>query len=123
MKLNDKRRKSLTAKRTIKIFIESLCSLMMEKPFEKVTVSDICEVAMIPRATFYNYFEDKYVLLETYCQEFVRRPGLTPPEGNSSDFTVRALSKILAVVDEEHEFLQRIAELNAHGIVFQQMKI
>lgn len=123
MKLNDKRRKSLTAKRTIKIFIESLCSLMMEKPFEKVTVSDICEVAMIPRATFYNYFEDKYDLLETYCQEFVRRPGLTPPDGNSSDFTVSALSKILAVVDEEHEFLQRIAELNAHGIVFQQMKI
>ncbi|MBQ1608854.1 MAG: TetR family transcriptional regulator, partial [Lachnospiraceae bacterium] len=72
MKLNDKRRKSLTAKRTIKIFIESLCSLMMEKPFEKVTVSDICEVAMIPRATFYNYFEDKYDLLETYCQEFVK---------------------------------------------------
>ncbi|MBQ2503893.1 MAG: hypothetical protein II528_06180, partial [Lachnospiraceae bacterium] len=65
----------------------------------------------------------KYDLLETYCQEFVKKPGLTPPQGNSRDFSVQALSKILAVVDEEHEFLQRIVELNAHGIVFQQMKI
>ena len=123
MKLNDKRRKSLTAKRTIKIFIDSLCGLMMEKPFEKITVSDICEQAMIPRATFYNYFEDKYDLLDTYCQEFVKKPGIEPPQAVSKDFTMDAMSKILNVVDAEHVFLQRVVELNEHGIVFQQMKI
>lgn len=122
MKLNDKRRKSLTAKRTIKIFCDSLCKLMMEKSFEKVTVSDICEEAMIPRATFYNYFEDKYDLLDTYCQEVVRRPGLTPPSEDDPEFNVHALAKILALVEEEQVFLKRIAELNEHGIVFQQMK-
>ncbi len=123
MKLDDKRRKSITAKRTIKIFIESLCELMMEKPFEKITVSDICEVAMIPRATFYNYYEDKYDLLDTYCEEFVRRPGLEPPTADHKDYSIFALSKILQLVDDEHEFLQRIVELNAHGIVFQQMRV
>ena len=123
MKLDDKRRKSITAKRTIKIFIESLCQLMMDKPFEKITVSDICDVAMIPRATFYNYFEDKYDLLDTYCEEFVKRPGLEPPTTGQKDYTIFALSKILQLVDDEHEFLQRIVELNEHGIVFQQLRL
>ncbi|MCR5640913.1 MAG: TetR/AcrR family transcriptional regulator [Lachnospiraceae bacterium] len=122
MKLTEKRKKSLTAKRTIKIFMESLCGLMMEKPFDKVTVSDICETSMIPRATFYNYFEDKYDLLNTYCEEFVKRPSRVVLAEEPSDFSCRSLQKILMVVDEEHEFLQRIAQLNEHGVVFQQMK-
>ena len=29
-------------------------------------VSEICEISNYPRATFYNYFEDKYDLLN-YC--------------------------------------------------------
>ena len=57
-----------------------------------------------------------------YCRRFIGRDSYSSSY-SSRDFSVQALSKILAVVDEEHEFLQRIVELNAHGIVFQQMKI
>jgi len=38
--------------------------LLKDKPFEKVTVSDICEKAMINRMTFYKHFQDKYDLIE-----------------------------------------------------------
>ena len=41
-------------------------SLLAEKPFEKITVGELCENAQYPRATFYNYFDDKYDLLN-YC--------------------------------------------------------
>lgn len=44
--------------------------LMSEKPFEKITVVDICERAMVHRATFYAHFADKYELLKFVLQTF-----------------------------------------------------
>lgn len=37
--------------------------LLTEKSFDGITVNEICERAGYPRATFYNYFNDKYDLL------------------------------------------------------------
>ncbi|MDO5292733.1 MAG: TetR/AcrR family transcriptional regulator [bacterium] len=41
-------------------------SILETKEFEKVTVGEICEACNYPRATFYNYFDDSYDLLN-YC--------------------------------------------------------
>ena len=38
--------------------------MMTEMPFEKITVKEICERAIISRITFYNYYGDKFALLE-----------------------------------------------------------
>ena len=37
---------------------ESLELLMQEKPFDKITIKQICDRAGVIRATFYNHFED-----------------------------------------------------------------
>ena len=37
---------------------ESLVVLMQEKPFEKITIKQICDRTGVIRATFYNHFED-----------------------------------------------------------------
>jgi AcrR family transcriptional regulator len=37
---------------------------LSERAFEEITVSDICERAMVHRTTFYKHYEDKYALLE-----------------------------------------------------------
>jgi AcrR family transcriptional regulator len=37
---------------------------LSERPIEEITVSDICERAMVHRTTFYKHYEDKYALLE-----------------------------------------------------------
>ncbi|MCI5774149.1 MAG: TetR family transcriptional regulator [Erysipelotrichaceae bacterium] len=39
---------------------ESLREIMLKKPFEKITIKNICDEAGVIRATFYNHFEDKY---------------------------------------------------------------
>lgn len=53
----------LRVRRTYKFLWEALMSLMAESEFESITVTDICERAMVHRTTFYKHYEDKYGLL------------------------------------------------------------
>ena len=50
---------------------DTLLDLMEEKPYEDITIKDICKNADLSRQTFYNYFETKeelfrYLLRSTY---------------------------------------------------------
>ena len=50
----------------------SLKGLMDEKPFQKITVSDICERCGMNRKSFYYHFMDKYDLINwIYDTEFI----------------------------------------------------
>lgn len=42
----------------------SIINLIIEKPIEKISVTEICNNALINRITFYKYYEDKYTLLD-----------------------------------------------------------
>jgi AcrR family transcriptional regulator len=53
----------LRVRRTYKFLWDALIGLMTEQDFESVTVTDICERAMVHRTTFYKHYEDKYGLL------------------------------------------------------------
>ncbi|MGL5899464.1 MAG: TetR/AcrR family transcriptional regulator [Lactobacillaceae bacterium] len=66
MKYTSAKGHSVGVKRTLMAFEDAMFNLLGKQTFEKVTVSEICAQAMYPRATFYNYFDDKYDLLE-YC--------------------------------------------------------
>ena len=55
--------------RTKKFLTKSLMDLIIEKDFEDISVTDICEKALITRATFYKYFEDKYNLAQYLLYE------------------------------------------------------
>lgn len=43
-----------------------LIDLLRKKPFQKISVNELCEAAGISRSAFYANFEDKYQLL-AYC--------------------------------------------------------
>lgn len=60
------KKEDLRVRRTRKLLSDALIALMNQKPFEKITVRDICDTAMIHRSTFYTHFSDKYELLQ-YC--------------------------------------------------------
>lgn len=57
---------TIGASRTLYSLQQAMFFLLSEKSFEEIAVGELCERAMLPRATFYNYFDDKYDLLE-YC--------------------------------------------------------
>ena len=54
------------AKRALNSFSSKMFLLLSKKSFEEITIGELCEEAQYPRATFYNYFDDKYDLLG-YC--------------------------------------------------------
>ena len=56
-------REDLRQRRTKKFLVHALLALMEERPFQELSVVDICERAMVHRTTFYAHFEDKYALL------------------------------------------------------------
>lgn len=46
----------------------AMLSLLEKNSFQKITVNDICQEAIVSRSTFYTHFEDKYRLLR-FCME------------------------------------------------------
>lgn len=50
--------------------VNALNELLKEKPFQKITVIDICNKARVNRMTFYNHYEDKYDLFNECIHVF-----------------------------------------------------
>ena len=49
--------------------VETVFSLLEERPFQKITVREVCEVVGINRSSFYLHYSDVYAVME---QESVR---------------------------------------------------
>jgi AcrR family transcriptional regulator len=62
-------KEDLRVRRTRKLLQTALMELTVQKGFDSVTVTDICEYAMVNRATFYRHYADKYDLLDQYMDE------------------------------------------------------
>ncbi|WP_055428123.1 TetR/AcrR family transcriptional regulator [Bifidobacterium aesculapii] len=54
------------ALRTLDAFSGAMIDLLRTKPLTSISVNELCERSSYPRATFYNYFDDRDDLL-TYC--------------------------------------------------------
>jgi AcrR family transcriptional regulator len=63
---------NLRVKRTRKLLRTALLDLVEERGFEALTVGEIAERAMVSRAGFYRYYQDKYDLVEQLFEEAVR---------------------------------------------------
>jgi len=59
----------MRVRRTHKFLWDALMSLLAERDFESITVTAICERAMVHRTTFYKHYEDKYGLLFSGIQD------------------------------------------------------
>lgn len=57
--------------KTKRALASALLQLLKKSSFSKITVNDICSLALVSRTTFYLHFEDKYQLLH-YCLEQLR---------------------------------------------------
>lgn len=53
-------KEDLRVQKTLDALIKAFQELIVEKPFEKITVRELCSRAKTRTATFYSHFSDKY---------------------------------------------------------------
>jgi AcrR family transcriptional regulator len=106
---DDKKRMDLRVRRTYSLLSQALLSLLLEKSFEEIFVTDICERAMVHRTTFYKHFEDKYHLLDFCVKELIRNfegDGYQLNSGSSmKDYYMGLIRKSLKYMADNKELL------------------
>lgn len=104
---NKNKKEDLRVRRTHKLLSQAMLSLLLEKPFEEIYVTDICERAMVHRTTFYKHFEDKHHLLNFCVEDLIRnfegeeyKPGA---QETMKDYYMGLIRKSLTYLAENKE--------------------
>lgn len=61
-------KEDLRVRKTKKALFDSFMKLLTEKPFDEITVNELCDIAGIRRATFYKHYSDKFDFLTAYTR-------------------------------------------------------
>ncbi len=75
-------------KYTQKVIKDTFLSLLEKKDISNITVTEICEIADINRATFYRYYLDVYDLLKKIEDEFMDQINNSQPFKNLSEYSL-----------------------------------
>ena len=60
----------LRIKKTKSVLKSTLSSMLNEKSYEKINVTDICKKANISRITFYSHYNDKFSIIDEIIEEY-----------------------------------------------------
>lgn len=107
--------------RTRKLLSNTLLDMMEETSIEKISVIDLCNCAMVNRATFYAHFEDKYHLLNFALEEL--KDELYDKFTKDSKFTTPSQtikSSLIMAIDffyDKHNHIANIIRNNRNGKV------
>lgn len=92
---------------TQQVIKETFIHLISEKEINKITVSEICKIADINRATFYRYYLDVYDLLSKIEEEFVKELKKAAKE-SEEEYTISSFTKKLLSIFLDHKDLVKI---------------
>ena len=92
---------------------ESLKSLMMHIPFEKITIRDITDEASVIRTTFYNHFQDKYDLLDWIFYEYYIKPSNQLMENN---MLLEAFRLMIKNMEKDKEFFLKVVRSDENSL-------
>ena len=90
-----------------KLLWEALMTELSERPFEEITVKEICVRAMVHRTTFYKHYEDKYALLDQGMRQMydtLLAEVNEPPNALSADHPPPYFIRLFEHVAEHQHF-------------------
>jgi len=100
-----------------KSFVNALLLLMKDKPFEKITASELAETAQYDRRTYYRYFKTKNDVLFLYCSALLgelaavmQKEPLTPHSGFLAFFEFWDKHRDFLLLLEKHHLLYYLGE-------------
>ncbi|UWF56921.1 TetR/AcrR family transcriptional regulator [Staphylococcus hyicus] len=66
-------KQDLRVLKTQKAFMHAFTELLKTKAFDRITVQDLCDRALVQRSTFYRHYKDKYHLLACATEHALTR--------------------------------------------------
>lgn len=107
----DRKTSDLRVKRTRSLLSLALLNLMQTRSFDKISVMNICERAMVHRATFYLHFTDKYDLLrfimDTHAEQLTD-PSIT----DAAEYIKNAADRFFADIEKNFTAYKNIVQKN-----------
>lgn len=104
--------------RTDRDITNALLSVMERKSFEKITVQDILDEAMINRSTFYQHFMDKYAILERLQERYIG--GITERMNElakSEDWDLARINEVFcSYIDEHRSKMKKLLSVRSENL-------
>ena len=115
------KKEDLRIKRTHKLLRDAMFSLLETNSFDEISVVDICEKAMVHRATFYTHFKDKHDFMEYVAKEklrdFYKESKLYADFSNKENLYRAMISNVLQFV-EDNKMMLRLASQSSNTNFF-----
>lgn len=112
----------LRKERTNVLLMQALIELLKEKTFEKITVSELCERAMIRRVTFYKHFSDKYDLyayvVRTLKNQFEDKNDIQINKNDLKSFQIAMFDSTLKFVEQYPYIIKSLLQSNLSQLLF-----
>lgn len=90
---------------------QSLYYRVIEKPFEKITIKQICDKTGVIRGTFYNHFIDKYEALEYLVHQM-----LLEDETLNDEIDIdHLMKKFFCIVYDHQQFFTRCFQIDGQN--------
>lgn len=106
--------------RTRKAIKEAFLTLVQTKGYERITIQDIAEEAMINRNTFYLHYVDKPNLIENLCQESIENLNvcinleMREIDEMNRDIFISILSETFKAIEVDIVFFKTMLSQNGH---------
>lgn len=114
------RKEDLRITKTKKNLYEGLLILLKDKPFEEVKVSDICQISLVNRSTFYDHFTDKYELLASFLHDLENQLTTQLNENktcnNAKDYYMQMIESLFDHITQNISIYSSIVKNNSHSI-------
>lgn len=121
------------ARRSVRLLKEALVELLVESPYDRISVSDVTRRADLNRGTFYAHFDDMDDLLRSVLDDFaeaVSRIVNNADVAGTFENPMPLLEKIGSYLEQNRTLFRQIAEssgrqsliLSLEGIVKQKVR-
>ena len=103
----------------------ALLELLSEKSFENITVGEICERAMVRRATFYSHYGSKYDLfvavIRSLRDDFEEKYFMAEHTDGSREYYMVMIDCALQTLEENRSLVRTILKSGSGELLFQMM--
>ena len=107
-------KEDLRVKKTKKALTEAFFKLLNEKPFEEITINELCDRADVRRATFYKHYTDKLNFLTSIVKSlrntFDTIIWKSDKPDTTSKYYVAYAKRVVAFISENEKLINNLVE-------------